>query len=139
MTARVAALLAAGALLAVTLVGVVIALLSESGEPARFPAAPASSLAPGAESADDFARAACVRLSLAVQGITADSPAETVRRELAAARLLAAEALRRDGEYAELSGGVAALDDAVRRDDATAAATAVRVARQACGQERAPG
>lgn len=119
-------------LLAVGLAALGLARLSGPDDAPRVPPPAMASLAPQARTADDFARAACVRLSLAVQGISADSAAETVRRELAAARALAAEALRRDGTYAELSGGVAALDDAVRRDDAEAAATAVRVARQAC-------
>lgn len=122
---------AVGVLLVVGLAALGLARLSGPDD-ARVPPPAVASLAPQARTADDFARAACVRLSLAVQGIAADSAAETVRRELAAARVLAAEALRRDGTYAELSGGVAALEDAIRRDDATAAGTAVRVARQAC-------
>ena len=132
MSARVVAVLAAGALLFAALVVVGIALLQGPDAPARVPAPPVASLAPGAESAEDFARAACVRLSLAAQGISADSSAETVRRELAAARVLAAEALRRDGSYAPLSGGIAALDEALQRDDGAAAGQAVSVALDAC-------
>ena len=118
------------AVVAVLLVSALVAC--QRDEPTRVVADPVASLAPDAESPADFAQAACVRLRLAVQGISADSTAETVRRELAAARVLAAEALRGDGRYAPLSGGIAALDEAVRRDDAAAAATGVRVAAAAC-------
>lgn len=125
---RVVVAVLLGGLLAI---GAVL-LLRPADEPSRVVADPVASLAPEASGPQDFAEAACVRLRLAVQGISADSAAETVRRELAAARVLAAEALRGDGRYASLSGGIAALDEAVRRDDASGAATGMRVARAAC-------
>lgn len=137
MTARVVAVLAAGTLLVAALAVLGVALLRAGGDPQRVTAAPAASLAPAARTPEDFARAACVRLRLAVQGISADASAETVRRELASARVLAAEAVRRDGSYAPLSGGIAALDEAVRTDDPDAAAAGVRVARSACEQSDA--
>jgi hypothetical protein len=99
---------------------------------AAVPVPPAASLAPDAVSGEDFARAACVQLRLAEQGITADSPAATVRRELAEARELAGAAAARDPAYSALSGGAAALDDAVLRDDPSAADVAVRVVRANC-------
>ena len=102
--------------------------------PERVTAPPAASLAPGAADAEDFADASCVRLRLVQQGIAADSAAEVVRRELASARVLAAEALRRDGRWAALSGGVAALDEAVRRDEGEVAADALRVALEQCAR-----
>lgn len=111
----------------------VVALTGRPAEPPRVTAPPLASLAPDARTADDLARLACVRLRLAAQGIRAGSAAETVRRELAAARVLAAEAVRRDGRFAALSGGVAALDEAVRRDDGAAAAAGLRVALADCG------
>lgn len=132
MTGRVLAVLVGGALLVVALVVVGVGLLRGPSAPDRVVAPPAASLAPAAQDPQDFAEAACVRLRLAVQGISAGSAAETVRAELAAARVLAAEALRGDGAYADLSGGLAALDEAVRVDDPDAAATGVRVAQAAC-------
>lgn len=115
---------------------VVVGVVALTGGPAEAPrvaAPPLASLAPEARTADDLAGLACVRLRLAAQGVRAGGAAETVRRELAAARVLAAEAVRRDGRFAALSGGVAALDEAVRRDDAAAAAAGLRVALAACG------
>lgn len=93
---------------------------------------PLGSLAPGASSAEDFADAACVRLRLVAQGVAADSAASVVRQELAAARVLAAAALRRDGRWAGLSGGVAALDEAVAADDGAVAGPALQVALREC-------
>lgn len=133
MSGRILAVLIAGVLFVVALVVVGAGLLIRGDSPARVVAPPVASLAPDAQAPRDFARAACTRLSLAVQGISAGASAETVRTELAAARALAAEALRGDGSYAPLSGGLAAVDEAVRTDDAAAASTGVRVARQACG------
>ena len=96
------------------------------------PVPPLASLAPGASTAEDYAEAACVRLRLAAQGVAADSAASVVRRELAAARALAAAALRRDGRWAGLSGGIAALDEAVGADDGAAAGPALQVALREC-------
>lgn len=127
--------LAAAAVLAVLLVAGLV-LLRDPAEPARVASPPVASLAPAARSAEDFAAAACVRLRLAAQSISANSSAERVRAELAAARRLAGEALRLDGSHAPLSGGVAALDEAVRRDDGPRAAEGLRVALAACGQRR---
>lgn len=93
---------------------------------------PLASLAPGASSAEDFADAACVRLRLVAQGVAADSAASVVRQELAAARVLAAAALRRDGRWAGLSGGIAALDEAVSADDGAVAGPALQVALREC-------
>lgn len=129
MSRRALAVLLAGLLLGA---GLGWLLLGESDEPARVVAPPPASLAPGATDAEDFARAACVRLRLAAQGIAADSAAETVRRELAAARALAAEALQRDARWAALSGGIAGLDEAVRVDDGSSAAAGLRVALEHC-------
>ena len=109
-----------------------LVLLAGCSSEGAAPAPPLASLAPGASSAQDFADAACVRLRLVAQGVAADSSASVVREELAAARVLAAAALRRDGRWAGLSGGVAALDEAVRADDGAAAGSAVRVALQEC-------
>ena len=89
-------------------------------------------LAPRARSAADFARLSCVHVGLANQAIQADAAARTVRIELAAARVLASEALRRDGRYAALSGGVAAVDESIRNDDGDAAAIALPVVVEQC-------
>jgi hypothetical protein len=132
---RVLAMLAAGLLV---VAGLGLWLLRGSDEPARVVAPSAVSLAPGAVDAEDFAQAACVRLRLVEQGIAAESAASTVRRELASARVLAAEALQRDGRWAALSGSVAALDEAVRRDDGATAVQALRVAQQECKAVREP-
>lgn len=129
MSQRVLAVLLGGAVLGV---GLVVWLVRDSPEPARVAAPALSSLAPGASTAEDFARASCVRLRLVTQGISADSAADTVRRELASARVLAAEALQRDARWASLSGGVAALDEAVRADDGAAAAAVLPVAVAEC-------
>ena len=125
------AVLAGGIVLAVI---AVVLLIDRPSAPERVTAPPVASLAPTATTAEDFATASCVRLRLVQQGIVADSAAEVVRRELAAARVLAAEALRRDGRWAALSGGVAALDEAVRRDEGEVAADALRVALAECAQ-----
>jgi hypothetical protein len=93
---------------------------------------PLASLAQDATTASDYADAACVRLRLVAQGVTADSAASVVRQELAAARVLAAAALRRDGRWAGLSGGIAALDEAVTADDGAAAGPALQVALREC-------
>ena len=74
-----------------------------------------------------------LRLRLVAQGVAANSSAAVVRRELAAARVLAAAALRRDGRWAGLSGGVAALDEAVEADDGAVAGPALAVALRECG------
>lgn len=93
---------------------------------------PLSSLAPDARTGADYAEAACVRLRLVAQGVAADSSASVVRQELAAARVLAAAALRRDGRWAGLSGGIAALDEAVAADDGAVAGPALQVALREC-------
>ena len=129
MTSRVLAVLAGGIVLAAV---AVVLLIDRPSAPERVTAPPVASLAPTATTAGDYAKASCVRLRLVRQGIAADSPAEVVRRELAAARVLAAEALRRDGRWAALSGGVAALDEALRRDEGQVAADALRVALEQC-------
>ena len=95
-------------------------------------APPLASLAPDARTGADYAEAACVRLRLVAQGVAADSAATVVRQELAAARVLAAAALRRDGQWAGLSGGIAALDEAVAADDGAAAGPALQVALREC-------
>ena len=133
MTTRVRAVLLGGLALIAVLVVAGVGLLASSDLPARVTAPAVASLAPDARTSDDFAQAACVRLRLAAQGITAGGAADAVRTELAAARALAAEALRQDGRYAPLSGGLAALDEALRRDDPGAASAGLRVALDACG------
>ena len=132
MTARVLAVLLLGGLLVVALVVAGVLLLRESPPPSRVAVAPAASLAPGASSGEDFARASCVQLRLAAQGILAGGGARDVRTQLASARSLAASAVQEDGRWAPPSGGVAALDEAVRRDDGGAAAAGLRVALQEC-------
>lgn len=102
------------------------------GPPPRVSAPPLDELAPNARTAADFAQLSCVHVRLAGQSIQADSAAATVRTELASARVLAAEALRRDGRFAALSGGVASLDEAVRHDDGEAAAVALAVVLNRC-------
>lgn len=103
-------------------------------EPAGTPPAAqtVAQLAPTARTPVDLARASCVHLRLAAQGVLADSSAEMVRTELAATRVLAAAALAGDGRWAALSGGVAALDEAIARDDPTAAALGLQAALAAC-------
>lgn len=102
------------------------------GPAPRVTAPSLEELAPNARSAADFARLSCGRARLANQSIQADAAAATVRTELASARALAAEALRRDGRFAALSGGVATLDEAVRQDDGDAASMALRVVLEEC-------
>ena len=132
MTGRVVAVLVLGGLVVVGLVVTGVVLLRGEAAPTRVPAPALASLAPPDARADDLARGACVRVRLAAQAIRADSPAERVRTELAAARVLAAEAVRQDGAYAALSGGVAALDEAVRRDEPAAAAVGLQVVLDQC-------
>jgi hypothetical protein len=125
------------ALLGLLLAGLLLGgsqLLRAEPAPARVTAPPADALAPGARTPEELARAACVQLRLAAQGLQADSSAPDVRSELAAARVLAAEALRGDARFTQLSGGAAALDEAVRADDPGAAAVGVRVALDACAE-----
>ena len=112
--------------------GVILWLTTFFGPPPRVSAPPLDELAPGARTAADFARLSCVHVRLATQAIQADAAATTVRTELAAARALAAEALRRDGRFAPLSGGVASLDEAVRHNDREAAAVALPVVLEQC-------
>jgi hypothetical protein len=104
------------------------------GSPPRVEPPAISELAPDAHTADEFARLACVHVRLAGQGVQADAAAETVREELASARALATEALVRDPRFAGLSGGLAALDEAVRNDDAPAARIGLQVALNECKQ-----
>jgi hypothetical protein len=123
-------------LVLVAAVGVAVAVVLLAGRPSdrpRVAAPPLASLAPDARTGPELAAAACLRLRRAAQGIRAGGDAETVRGELAAARVLAAEAVRRDGRFAALSGGAAALDEAVRRDDGPAAVVGLRVALEECG------
>ena len=108
---------------------VVVVVRSTSDEP---PGASAAALAPSARTARDFAVAACVRVRLVEQGVQANSAAADVTRSLREARVLAAEAARRDPVWIGLSGGVAALDEAVRADDGTAASIGLRAARAMC-------
>lgn len=112
---------------------VALVLVAGCSSSADVASPPLASLAPGATSAADYADAACVRLRLVAQGVAADSSAAVVRRELAGARVLAAAALRRDGRWAGLSGGIAALDEAVAADDGAAAGPALQVALRECG------
>jgi hypothetical protein len=107
-------------------------LLRPDPVPARVSAPAVTSLAPGARTAEDLARGACVQLRLAAQGIQAGSAAQGVRAQLASARALAAQAVREDGRWAALSGGIAALDEAVRRDEGAAAASGLTVALEQC-------
>lgn len=100
--------------------------------PDRVTAPPVDELAPGARDAPEFAEAACVRVDLATQGIRADASAATVRAELAAARRLASAALRIDPRFTALSGGIAALDEAVRRDEPRDAEVALQVTLKEC-------
>lgn len=117
-------------LVALVLVAAVVAVVVVRDTPADPPGAAA--LAPGARTPRDFAVAACVRLRLVEQGVQANSAAADVTRSLAEARVLAAEAARRDPIWLGLSGGVAALDEAVRADDGTAASIGLRAARAMC-------
>lgn len=119
-------------LLVIALAGAVVAVTVLVGPASRVRAPSVRELAPEARTAADLARAACVRLGLAAQVIRADGAAETVRTELAAARTLAAAAVRREARFASLSGGIAALDEAVRHDDADAAGVGLRVALEQC-------
>lgn len=132
MSRRAVAVLVLGLLVVAALLATGVLLLRPEPPPPRVSAPPLASLAPDAGSADDLARAACVQLRLAAQGIQAGSAAQDVRGQLAAARALAAQAVREDGRWAALSGGVAALDEAVRRDEGAAAAAGLRVALQEC-------
>lgn len=132
MSGRVLAFLLLGGLLVAGLLVAAFALLRTEAAPSRVVAPAASSLAPAASTPDELARASCVQLRLATQGIQAGSAAEGVRTQLAAARVLAAEAVRGDGRWAALSGGVAALDEAVRRDEGSTAVAGLRVALQQC-------
>ncbi len=126
----VRAVLAVGGLVVVGLlvVAAAVVLLRGPSTPSRV-AAPAVT---ASGSPEELARAACVQLRLAAQGIQASSAAADVRTQLAAARALAAAAVRADGRWAALSGGVAALDEAVRRDEGPAAAAGLRVALLEC-------
>lgn len=132
MSGRAAAALLVGLVLVLALAGTGAALLRGEDVPPRVVAPPLASLAPDARSADELARAACVRLRLAAQGIRAGAAADAVRRELAGARALSAAALRGDARYAPLSGGIAALDEAVRRNDPVAATEGLRTALASC-------
>lgn len=125
---RAAALLLGG----LAAVGLVLWLTTFFGPPPRVAAPPIRDLAPQARTGEDFARLSCVHLRLANQAVESDGPADVVRKELASARALAAEALDRDPAFSALSGGIAALDEAVRRDDGAAAAVGLRVARRQC-------
>ena len=127
------------ALLVVVLAGAVVGAISyfSPAAPERVSAPPIDELAPEARDAFELADAACVRVGLATQAIRADGSADTVRRELAAARRLAAAALRRDPRFTALSGGLAALDEAVRRDEARDADVALKVALRECDKAAA--
>ena len=116
--------------LAVAVVGA-LAYLSPA-TPQRVTSPPARELAPEARDAHELAEAACLRVNLATQAIRANASAETVREELAAARSLAAAALRRDARFTALSGGVSALDEAVRRDEPRDAEVALKVTLREC-------
>ena len=119
----------------ILLAGATVAWLTTLfGPPPRVTAPALEKLAPGARTPADFARLSCVHVRLAGQAIQANAPAKTVREELASARALAAEALRRDGRYAQLSGGVAALDEAVRNDNGAAASTGLTVTMNTCAR-----
>jgi hypothetical protein len=122
-------LLGVGLVAALAVLGV--RLLTPPSAPPRVSAPPVASLAPGADDPVELARAACVRVDLAAQAVRANGTAEGVRRELAAARVLAAEAFRQEPGFAALSGAAAALDEAVRRD-APDAGPALRVALAEC-------
>ena len=130
-----ASLLVAGVLAGA---GAVVGLTSFFGPPPRVDSPPLHELAPEARTATDFARLSCAYVRLANQSIQADAAAPTVRTELASARALAAEALRREGRFASLSGGVASLDEAVRNDDGDSAAVGLRVVSEEC-ERLAPG
>ena len=92
----------------------------------------AEQLAPQARTPTELARASCVRLRLAAQGVQADSAATVVQAELAAARVLAAAAVRADGRWAALSGGLGTLELALKADDAEAARVGLETALGAC-------
>ena len=92
----------------------------------------AEQLAPLARTPTELARASCVRLRLAAQGVQADSAATVVQAELAAARVLAAAAVRADGRWAALSGGLGTLELALKADDAEAARVGLETALGAC-------
>lgn len=110
--------------------GVLVAAGCQSHSAVQVP--PAASLASATVSGDELARAACVQLRAVQQGVAADSSSSTVRRELAEARQLAGAAAERNPAYSALSGGAAALDDAVTRDDPAAADVAIRVVQANC-------
>ena len=116
------------------LAGLLIAVfwLRSPGPPSRVRAPSVRELAPDARTAADLAEAACIRVDLVTQGIQANATAETVRQELAAARALAAAAMQRDARFVALSGGISALDEAVRRDEPDAAALGLQVAAERC-------
>ena len=122
-------------LVGAALAGVLVARGAGS-TPERVAVPPAASLAPDARTPEDLARAACVQLRLAAQGIQAGRSARRVRTSLAFARVLAAEAVRRDGRWSAVSGGVAALDESLRRDDAAAADVGLPAALQQCDEVR---
>lgn len=82
---------------------------------------------------DEQAALACVRVELALKGIRADSAAGRVLEEVARARVLAQAAAGGDPRWVSLAGGVGALEQALRTDDAQAASVAVRVAQAECG------
>lgn len=132
--ARIGALLAGGLAAA----GAVAGLTTVFGPPPRVTAPTLDELAPEARTAADFARLSCVHVRLTGQAIQADAAAQTVREGLASARALAAEALRRDGRFASLSGGVASLDEAVRNDDRAAAKIGLPVVLGECEGLRPP-
>lgn len=115
-----------------TAAGGVLWLTTLFAPPPRVEAPPITELAPQAKSAADFAELACVHLRLANQGVQADASAGTVREELAAARALAAEALKQDARFTGLSGGISALDEAVRNNDAPATRVGMKVALKEC-------
>ena len=92
----------------------------------------AGQLAPQARTPTELARASCVRLRLAAQAVQADSAVTVVQAELAAARVLAAAAVRTDGRWAALSGGIGTLELALKADDAEAARVGLETALGAC-------
>ena len=125
-------------MLAVAVAGGLVAffLLRSPTPPERVEAPAVRELAPKARTPAELAEAACVRVDLAIQAIQANAAAETVRKELAAARALAAAAMKVDARFAALSGGVSALDEAVRRDEPEAASLGLRVAAERCEEIR---
>lgn len=112
-------------LAAVVVASALIAIAVAAPDPP--PTEPEQRIPPDA-AASDLAGDACryVTQELA-DDITDDAPAEEVLARVTTAASRAREAAARDQSYIALAGGVGALREALRTDDADAAAVAMRV------------